>query len=266
MGLNYLSRMKYISHPQNTISRLKEWQTSFKRAKFMKDHARALKTPAPDTLDTVRAFFESEHLNHFLSRMETSLSPSSSETDINHLVTFLFCSLTYSNLQRPGAVINMTVPEATAAIPGEDGHFVYTSADHKTGNVYGPAHMVLNPQAAHLFSMYLKDVRPTIVSSSDKALVTYNGSPLTHYRDLIRSLCTKFHLQMLPNLTTMRKAGATAAVSDLPPSEMEVVSHHMSHSSSTSERFYRERNRTTEAQQAFKAISAVTSKVLMHLY
>ena len=174
--------------------------------------------------------------------METSLSPSSSETDVNHLVTVLFCSPTYSNLQRPGAVINMTMPEATAATPREDGHFIYSSADHKTGNVYGPAHMVLNPQTANLFSICLSDVRPTIITSSDKALVTYNGSPLTHYRHFIRSLCTKFHLQMLPNLTTMRKAGAIAAVSDLPPSEMEVVSHHMSHSSSTSERFYRERN------------------------
>ena len=67
-------------------------------------------------------------------------------------------------------------------------------------------------------------------------------------------------------LTTMRKAGATSAMSDLLPSEMEVVSHHMSHSSSTLEQFYREKNRTTEAQQAFKAISAETSKVLMHLY
>ena len=122
--------------------------------------------------------------------------------------------------------------------------------------------------AALVFQFYINVVRPTIVSSSSSssstgddelALVNCNGRPLHNYRDMVSSLTKRFGLNDLPNLTTIRKSGATAAVSSL---NKELLSSHMSHSSSTSERYYHHRERDASAVIAFHKIRSISGELI----
>ena len=70
-------------------------------------------------------------------------------------------------------------------------------------------------------------------------------------------------LNDLPNLTTIRKSGATAAVSSLNKDNMELLSSHMSHSSSTSERYYRHRERDASAVTAFDKIRSISGELII---
>ena len=153
---------------------------------------------------------------------------------------YIFCCLTYKNWQRPGVAINLTLEEAGKA-RRVDEKFVIHCRQHKTASTYGPAVLVLDDEDAKYFKCYIDVVRSTIQGgrdSSELALLTYNGRPLTHYQDLLASLTSRLGIKPLPNITAIRKAGATTAVQQSSKEGMEVISGHMCHSTSTSERYY----------------------------
>lgn len=63
----------------------------------------------------------------------------------------------------------------------------------------------------------------------------------------------------MPNSTSTRKAGATRAVSTVEKDQLEVVAQHMTHSTATSKKCYRNRQRTATAVTAFEAIKTIST-------
>ena len=144
----------------------------------------------------------------------------------------------------------------------KDGKLIIHSASHKTALTYGPAILVLKGDDTIYFKHYIQNIRPKIStrSSMECALVTARGQPLHHYRDMINSLCRKLGVPDLPTLTVTRKAGATLAVAQTTQETMENISAHMSHSKSTSERYYRFRHKNEAAVAAFNQITDLSGK------
>lgn len=214
-------------------------------------------------LSSIDEFFQSWQVQNFLK--EVNQSQHLSEENITNLATYLFASLTYKNWQRPSPALHLTLSEAKEAVLIE-GKLTIHCRTHKTASTYGPAILVLEGQDIDLFKMYIDSVRPNIptCSTNTVALLTSNGRPLTHYRDLLLSFTKKLGLAMLPNFSTIRKAGATATVSSQGVKALEVISEHMSHSRSTSEKYYRMRRRDQGAVDAFKVIQDITSGKYIH--
>ena len=266
-AMTYVRREGLIQcFPQAILDRIDSWRGSYRRDKPALDIARQIEEPSESIFPTVQMFFANETLNHDIAEIRSKLNDDKelSRSEITLLTTYLFMCLTYKNWQRPGAVIRMTLEEAQAYVM-KDNKLVVKTFHHKTGQAHGPAVMVLDGDDATLFQMYLNKVRINISTSSStqSAFVTSHGSPLTNYRDLVHSLTNRLGIPLFPNITAVRKAGATAAVSSLPDDVMEQVSQHMSHSKSTSERYYRMRGRATSAVTAYGNIKQITSKNLM---
>lgn len=135
----------------------------------------------------------------------------------------------------------------------DDGKLVPHSRAHKTSSSHGPATLVLEGTDAFLFEQFLSKMRPTIQSNSDRVLVTGKGRLLALYRDLVASLCRRFDIAELPTPTEIRKAGATLAIDQgSNKATMEELAKQMTHSTSTSETYYWDRNRAEEAVKTFK--------------
>ena len=251
-----------------TISdQISQWKATYRKSKPSIQIEREMRTKIdPQALQKVQSFLENEAIQIKISEIIEKSTFSASDT--NTLVAYLFCVLTYGNWQRPGAAINLTLKEALEAKFVDD-KLVVHCLNHKTAGAYGPAVMVLKDHDAHVFQFYLNVVRPTLASSStgdnELALVSCNGRPLHNYRDLVSSLTKQFGLKDLPNLTTIRKSGATAAVTSLNKDNMELLSSHMSHSSSTSERYYRHRQRDASAVTAFDQIQSISGELITQI-
>ena len=105
---------------------------------------------------------------------------------------------------------------------------------------------------AFLYYLHVHEVRPSLPSTSTSvkqpALLLSSGRPLVNYPDLIKTLCRRYNLSRLPTLTSTRKAGATKFLKTArSPEEMEGLSRHMSHRTTTSQKYYRLANRKEEA-------------------
>ena len=265
-AMKYVRRERLIiDFPQSLIDRISLWKTSFKKKKPALEIERQMQPPAQNTLLQVREFFENATLIKEMADIESKIvkNENLSDPEITQLVTYLFMCLAYKNWQRPSAIIRMTLSEAHSFSEKDDKLLLQCRA-HKTGQTYGPAVMVLEGHDIELWKLYFKKVRPTIQGANelkDIAIITSSGSPLTHYRDLVISLTNRLGITSFPNITTVRKAGATEAVSSLTDESMEKISEHMSHSKSTSERYYRMRNRHSSAIAAFVDIKTITGKV-----
>ena len=118
--------------------------------------------------------------------------------------------------------------------------------------------MVLNEEDHELLQMYMKYVRPHVKTQNKEALVTKSGMKLTSYKDLVKSLMTRFGITNFPSCTKVRKAGATAMSGESSKEEMTVLSEHMTHSVPTSQKYYRSRSRIEVAKKVHKAIAGVT--------
>ena len=249
-----------------TISRLSMWKSTFlksKRSSQIEREMCANREAESKYLSCIDGFFQSWQVQNFLK--EVHQCQHLSDENVTYLATYLFASLTYKNWQRPSPALHLTLSEANEAVLIE-GKLTIHSRTHKTAHTYGPAILVLEGQDIDLFKMYMNSVRPNIPTSSTNtvALLTSNGRPLTHYRDLLLSLTRKLGLTMLPNFSTIRKAGATATVSSQGAKGLEIISEHMSHSRSTSERYYRMRKRDKGAVEAFQTIKNITSGKYIH--
>ena len=161
-----------------------------------------------------------------------------------------------------GAAVNMTIDEASAAVEERSSRLAVHCRVHKTGLSYGPAVMVLEGKDVGHSWHYFQTIRPKqkiIASCANTFLVSGNGKPFTNNRDYCASLTHKFGLPKLPNSTSTRKAGATRAVSTVEKDQLEVVAQHMTHSTATSEKCYRNRQRTATAVTAFEAIKTIST-------
>ena len=140
----------------------------------------------------------------------------------------------------------MTLKEANEAEfvshGNEDDKLKIIVSKHKTAKSYGPAILYLSQDDATMFVHYRDSIRPNIPTSSncDLLLVKANGEPFTkNYSYLVQTYAKSIGLiHKPPSLTATRKAGGKSILTN---KEMEEMSRHMTHSTSTSEMYYRNR-------------------------
>ena len=266
---NIETAMKYVwreqlikDFPQSLFDRISLWKTSYKKKKPALEIERQVQPPSQNALLQVKVFLENTSLIKKITDIESKIvkNESLSDPEITQLVTYLFMCLAYKNWQRPSAIIIMTLSEAQS-FTENDGKLVLQCRANKTGKTYGQAVMVLEGNDIELWKLFFTKVRPAIQGVKDVALITSSGFSLSHYRDLVKSLTSHFGIRSFPNIATVRKTGATAAVSSLTEESMEKISKHMSHSIATSKRYYRMRNRHSSAIAAFLDIKIITGKV-----
>ena len=262
--LRYCRKEKLLEDTQRMMERLQAWKGTFSKKKFTATIEKVTtnsKERDPIRQELVRQFFFCRSLNNHIRSLAAKigqLSPAETTT----IAIYLFCAMVYKNWQRLGPAIMLTIEEAEwdVAVTRDDGKLVLHSKCHKTSTTYGPASLVLEGTDDFVFKEFLSKARPTVQTDSDTVLVTSRGRPLTHYRYLVASLCRRFELEELPTPTEVRKSGATLAVDQQSDqATMEELGKHMTHSTATSQRHYRDRNRAEQAVSAFEKMKAIST-------
>ena len=109
------------------------------------------------------------------------------------LVTRLFMGFVYGNMQRAGAVYNMTVKEAMnkkIVIKDERQFLKILVSRHKTASTYGPATLFLNAEDFQLFDFYY-ELRINETDNNSLPFFVINDSSLEkrytqHMRDFAK--------------------------------------------------------------------------------
>ena len=182
-SLKYCQREKLLKDgTEVAIARLDAWKRPFAKCKPSLQVERGLKESIADDerhLDSISEFFEHTTLIDYIDKMMES--DEYSDHDAGHFATYLFCALVYKNWQRPGAAINITLDEASAAKEERNGKLVVRCKVHKTGLAYGPAVMVLKGNDVKRYWHYLHNIRPkqrVYPSCANIFLLTATGRPL----------------------------------------------------------------------------------------
>ena len=269
-ALRYLMRdvpkYKTSDAATKTIERVGLWKAGFRTAKIT--HTRDKAAREVDTTDDdMQALKELIHSKIAKTKVETIVNRGkSSDEDINFIATYLFICFGYKNFQRAGPAINMTlkeVAEATYVGEDEDTMLKIIVSNHKTAKTYGPAVLYLSLDDSAIFNHYIEEIRPNIATSAecDIALLRANGlSFRNNYSHIIRAYAIEVGLTRIPSLTAVRKAGAVTGRAVLSNPEMEAMSRQMSHSSATSELYYRVRKGGKQSLSAFKSMQMLTGK------
>ena len=269
-ALRYLMRdvpkYKTSDAAMKTIERVGLWKAGFRTAKIT--HTRDKAAREVDTTDDdMQALKELIHSKIAKTKVETIVNRGkSSDEDINFIATYLFICFGYKNFQRAGPAINMTlkeVAEATYVGEDEDTMLKIIVSNHKTAKTYGPAVLYLSLDDSAIFNHYIEEIRPNIATSAecDIALLRANGlSFRNNYSHIIRAYAIEVGLTRIPSLTAVRKAGAVTGRAVLSNPEMEAMSRQMSHSSATSELYYRVRKGGKQSLSAFKSMQMLTGK------
>lgn len=169
--------------------------------------------------------------------------------------------------QRAGVALNLTVEEATSAREVQDNETGVSYLKlfvkiHKTSNTHGPAVIYLDDVRQIAFEAFL-NVRMRISPELfEPFMVHFSGTTYdkNYMRGVSKLLNKMGYSEKIPNLTELRKAGATKARDSLTDGQMESVSKHMTHSLTTSEHYYRDTHSTKRSLEAFKLIKNVTTE------
>ncbi len=147
-------------------------------------------------------------LTTMISSLET-IAPQ----DFNFLASHLFFNFTYSNLQRAGAALNMTVGEARNAktVTDDDGNtFIRVLVrTHKTSGTYGPASVFLTDSVIPTFNCYIKEREDT--DDKEEFLIRHNGASFKkHYVRFIKEYTSRIgindhHLRSLESQGLLRQ-------------------------------------------------------------
>ena len=252
---------------KNVMDRIGLWKMSFRsdKIKHTKDKAARELDTTEDDLETMQKVVNAPGAIRKANRIIEKEDPS--DDDVDFIATYLFLCLSYKNFQRAGPAINMTLNEAESAqlVHDESGEerLKLVVSKHKTASTYGPATLYLTRDDSRLFFHYRDYLRPDIPTSSEceAFLVRSNGQSYEkNYARYVQIYAKSLGLEKPPSLTATRKAGATAGCSALPKRAMEDLSRHMSHSSSTSELYYRVRKGGRQSLEAFKNIQKLSGK------
>ena len=182
-------KQEIVPHEQYTKTRdtLSDWKKSFAKHKVSLQIARGVNEGTERDqgyLQTVNTVLNNQQMQEHLMEIKQTLVASFTNQDVNTLVAYLFCMLTYGNWQRAGAAINLTIAEATNQhhkTKGPDRFYTVSSAIHKTALTHGPAVMCLINIDINLFLHNLQNVRPTMPSAP--SMSTKQHQPLHNYID-----------------------------------------------------------------------------------
>ncbi len=269
IAIRYVTRRVKITvdgvNPDDIMEQLRSWKGTFKTLKIKTTLQRAAKESiaeksAADILDDVNNLLQSPEADTYFEHvLDKSSDVQDSELDI--MAVRIFIALTYSNLQRAGAAINITIKEATDAqlVKGIDGsHLMRVLAStHKTAKTLGPACLYLKRDDIRIFQLYL-EARKVKGNDDDIFLVRRGVSFQKHYTRYINDYRKMFNISAeVPSLTQFRKAGSLLAIETASHAEIEHISRQMGHSSTTAERYYRTQVAGEKSIQAYTSISNI---------
>ena len=170
----------------------------------------------------------------------------------------------YTNAQRPGAVMNMTIGEVRAAEAVNrcsTTFFRIRVWEHKTTASFGSAAIVVPLGIYTMLKSYIECVRRE-GEDEDLVFLTNNGNPLTKAGHELENLASslKEELPLTPSLN--RKILATTAAANLEDDQLRVVANHMTHDVKTAARYYYIQRDAETAMDAYQLLNTSVSKVL----
>lgn len=134
------------------------------------------------------------------------------------------CHLVYTNFQRQGAVINMTVGEIRDAERSKD-HRVISVWEHKTVAAHGPAKIACHVKYYQLLLDLIGDRE-----RSDIFFLTSTGEKVTHVAYELEKLGDAFGKKLICTPTMNRKRIATSIGAEGSEKAEKGAASHMSHS------------------------------------
>lgn len=175
-----------------------------------------------------------------LAKSETEVI---SKNEHNTVIAYLAATIIYKNSQRPGVIENMSIEEFECRKIERKNRILIRVLRHKTASSTGPANIIINKHCEDVMSQYYNSIRLKI-SAQNKELasrffLTNTGTTFRKVSELIQKVAETFGIKM-PTASLHRKVMATTAHSDdtMPESKMRALNKHMSHSASTSEKYY----------------------------
>ena len=145
----------------------------------------------------------------------------------------------YSNAQRAGVIIRMTLDELKSPIERDD-TAMYRVCNHKTGTK-GPARIVVSKEYLPLVQAYIDEVRPKIYVENDKlrerAFLTWSGKEYDRQGQSIARLARQLKCRV-SNPTLFRKAMGTQGARVLDDVELRRLNTHMNHDPYTARLYY----------------------------
>lgn len=156
------------------------------------------------------------------------------------IICYIAASMIFNNAQRPGVVRHMTISEYKQREYIDD-KVVITVLNHKTSTSQGPASIVITTELEEMINQYLTYVRKTIVANTDELkdnlFLTITGNEFKKICETIQLVASKFDLST-PSPSVHRKVIASEGRKYLDEGGMRSLASHMSHSETTSRKFY----------------------------
>ncbi|XP_057297370.1 uncharacterized protein LOC130627439 [Hydractinia symbiolongicarpus] len=160
---------------------------------------------------------------------------------------FLITEITIINCQRSGVPSNMTIDEAKAAV-FRDGKYIIKVKRHKTFRKHGPVNLCTSETLYQQLLIFIDSIRSQIHSDLENVFVSYNDKMLESgaISKQINSTWKRSGVYgendppVRKNITSniFRKSGSTI-IEDKNPSEASYVASLLTHSESTSKKYYR---------------------------
>ena len=223
---------------QRVIKHLEKWRQSLRQdiaKQRMKQHL--ISEKEVENANDPLLFCNSVTLH---KRVTDALTFSQVGPDYNIIISFLAANLIYPNAQRPGIVKNLTVSEFFDRKMIDRDKILIKVFQHKTIAAHGPASIIISKAIDNLLSQYHNGVRKGITpkpSMENRFFLTSSGNEFRKITETIQHVAKQFDLPM-PTPCLFRKVIATAGQSSLDDQAMRSLSNHMSHSATTSARFY----------------------------
>lgn len=178
------------------------------------------------------------------------------------VISYIAAQLIYTNTQRPGVVQFMETTEYLNRLT-VNGSVVINVCHHKTVTARGPAKIVVtDPLIITLLDEYYNEIRKKLRGQNacleKRFFLLSNGNEFSKVYQCMKQVATLFHFD-LPSPTLNRKMLISDAVESLPSENVKKIQKYMSHSESTSEKYYQFPS-TSEAIQTHLQIQKVANK------
>ena len=170
---------------------------------------------------------------------------------------YLLCYMLYTNAQRPGAVMNMTIGEVQAA---EAVHRCSTTFyrirvwEHKTTASFGSAGIIVPSGIYSMLRSYIECVRQE-GEDEDPVFLTNNGNPLSKAGNELENLARSLNEEVPLTPSLNRKILATTAAANLEDDQLRVVANHMTHDIKTATKYYHIQKDAETAMDAYQLLN-----------
>ena len=138
-------------------------------------------------------------------------------------------------------------------------------AKHKTATTYG---LLITELDITYFHYYSKEIQETESNNENDVFLARSKSAKlsNHYQRYIVEYTTFFNIPVKPpKLTNYRKASSTQAIQNVTMAAMDHISCHMTHSTTTAEKYYRAHEASGQSLAAYENISSITKTLKITL-